>query len=95
MFNAVPNNLPLALLGLVLAFAAAACLVPLGIKIAWRLDIIDRPRGNRLHARATPLMGGVSIAVGGRVQGQYHLEDPAAVREWLKGIAGLIDSHHE
>jgi trehalose 6-phosphate phosphatase len=39
--------------------------------------------------------GGVSIAVGGRVQGQYCLDDPAAVREWLKGIAGLIDSHHE
>ena len=39
--------------------------------------------------------GGVSIAVGGRVQGQYRLDDPAAVREWLKGIAGLIDSHHE
>jgi trehalose 6-phosphate phosphatase len=39
--------------------------------------------------------GGVSIAVGERVQGQYRLDDPAAVREWLKGIAGLIDSHHE
>jgi trehalose 6-phosphate phosphatase len=37
--------------------------------------------------------GGISIAVGDRVQGQYRLDDPAAVREWLKGIAGLVDSH--
>jgi trehalose 6-phosphate phosphatase len=45
--------------------------------------------------RVVDTLGGVSIAVGGRVQGQYGLDDPAAVREWLKGIAGLIDSHHE
>jgi trehalose 6-phosphate phosphatase len=45
--------------------------------------------------RAVDTLGGVSIAVGERVDGQYHLADPAAVREWLKGIAGLIDSHHE
>ncbi len=45
--------------------------------------------------RVVDTLGGVSIAVGDRVQGQYRLEDPAVVREWLKGIAGLIDSHHE
>jgi trehalose 6-phosphate phosphatase len=45
--------------------------------------------------RVVDALGGVSIAVGERVQGQYRLDDPAAVREWLKGIAGLIDSHHE
>ena len=45
--------------------------------------------------RVVDSLGGVSIAVGDRVQGQYRLVDPAAVREWLKGIAGLIDSHHE
>ena len=45
--------------------------------------------------RVADAQGGVSIAVGERIQGQYHLPDPAAVREWLKDIAGLIDSHHE
>jgi trehalose 6-phosphate phosphatase len=45
--------------------------------------------------RAVEIFGGVSIAVGGRVQGQYELRDPAAVREWLRDIAGLIDSHRE
>jgi trehalose 6-phosphate phosphatase len=45
--------------------------------------------------RAVETFGGVSIAVGGRVQGQHELRDPAAVREWLRGIAGLIDAHRE
>lgn len=39
--------------------------------------------------------GGVSIAVGDRVQADYHLDDPAAVRAWLAGIAALVDSHRE
>ena len=37
--------------------------------------------------------GGFSIGVGDRVQGTYHLEDPAAVRQWLEGIAALVDTH--
>jgi trehalose 6-phosphate phosphatase len=40
-------------------------------------------------------LGGISIAVGDLVQGRYRLENPAAVRAWLRRIAGLIDSHHE
>jgi trehalose 6-phosphate phosphatase len=39
--------------------------------------------------------GGISIAVGGRVQAQYRLDDPAAVRSWLAGIAHLVDSRRE
>jgi trehalose 6-phosphate phosphatase len=37
--------------------------------------------------------GGISIAVGDRVHGQYCVENPAAVRRWLEGIAALHDSH--
>jgi trehalose 6-phosphate phosphatase len=44
--------------------------------------------------RAVEALGGVWIAVGDRVEGQYRLDDPASVRQWLKEIAGLIDSHH-
>jgi trehalose 6-phosphate phosphatase len=36
--------------------------------------------------------GGVSIAVGDRVRGQYRVDDSAAVRRWLRGIAALQDS---
>ena len=39
--------------------------------------------------------GGISIAVGSRVEAQRHLENPAAVRRWLQEIAALTDSHHE
>jgi trehalose 6-phosphate phosphatase len=37
--------------------------------------------------------GGVSIAVGDRVHGQFQLQNVSAVREWLKGIAALQDPH--
>jgi trehalose 6-phosphate phosphatase len=37
--------------------------------------------------------GGISIGVGDRVQGQFYLENVAAVRGWLTGIAALHDSH--
>jgi trehalose 6-phosphate phosphatase len=39
--------------------------------------------------------GGISIAVGDRVRAQFHLENPAAVRNWLHSIAALYDSHRE
>ena len=39
--------------------------------------------------------GGISIAVGDRVHGQYRFDDAAAVRSWLRAIAALHDSHRE
>jgi trehalose 6-phosphate phosphatase len=39
--------------------------------------------------------GGISIAVGDRVHGQFRVENAAAVRDWLEGIAALHDSHRE
>ena len=43
--------------------------------------------------KAVEHQGGISIAVGDRVHGQYRLENPAAVRAWLRAIAALHDSH--
>jgi trehalose 6-phosphate phosphatase len=37
--------------------------------------------------------GGISIAVGDRVRGQFRMENAAAVRAWLESIAALHDSH--
>jgi trehalose 6-phosphate phosphatase len=37
--------------------------------------------------------GGISVAVGDRVRGQFHIENAAAVRSWLEGISALHDSH--
>ena len=39
--------------------------------------------------------GGISIAVGERVHGQYRAANASAVRLWLQGIAALHDSHRE
>ena len=39
--------------------------------------------------RSVERMGGISIAVGDRIEGQWHLEDPAEVRRWLASIAAL------
>ncbi len=39
--------------------------------------------------------GGFSIAVGDRVRGQFRLDDPAAVRGWLRGIAALQNPGRE
>jgi trehalose 6-phosphate phosphatase len=34
-------------------------------------------------------LGGISIAVGHRIQGQWRFENPAAVRRWLGGVAAI------
>jgi len=45
--------------------------------------------------RAAEDLGGISIAVGDRVQARCHLSGPAAVHAWLQSIADLVDSHRE
>jgi trehalose 6-phosphate phosphatase len=40
---------------------------------------------------AVESMGGISIGVGERVQGQYHLDTVSQVRDWLEQIANLHD----
>lgn len=39
--------------------------------------------------RAVESLGGISIAVGHRVQGQWRFDNPAAVRRWLAALAAL------
>lgn len=39
--------------------------------------------------RLAEALGGISIAVGHRVQGQWRFDNPAAVRHWLAAIAAL------
>jgi trehalose 6-phosphate phosphatase len=43
--------------------------------------------------KAVEDQGGLSIAVGDRVHGQYRIENATGVRAWLQGIAALHDSH--
>jgi trehalose 6-phosphate phosphatase len=39
--------------------------------------------------RSAERMGGISVAVGDRIEGQWHLESPAEVRRWLASVAAL------
>jgi trehalose 6-phosphate phosphatase len=43
--------------------------------------------------KAVEDQGGISIAVGDRVRGQFCMDNPAAVRHWLEAISALHDSH--
>src|ERR1700692_1673296 len=43
--------------------------------------------------KAVAHQGGISVAVGDRVRGQFHVGNAAAVRSWLEGISALHDSH--
>ena len=51
-------------------------------------DLTDEA-GLRFAERA----GGVSIAVGARIRGQWRLENPREVRHWLGAVAALDRPH--
>ncbi len=51
-------------------------------------DLTDQDGFAAVEAR-----GGISIGVGARVHGQYHLDDVTGVRNWLRGIAAWYDLH--
>jgi trehalose 6-phosphate phosphatase len=51
-------------------------------------DLTDRGGFEAVEA-----FGGISIAVGDRIKGQWRLENPRAVRRWLEEIAALTDTH--
>jgi UDP-GlcNAc:undecaprenyl-phosphate GlcNAc-1-phosphate transferase len=48
---------------LIFAFSTAALLTPIMRIIAARVGIVDAPGGRKIHARVTPLLGGVAIII--------------------------------
>jgi UDP-GlcNAc:undecaprenyl-phosphate GlcNAc-1-phosphate transferase len=46
-----------------IAFALSLLLTPLARVVARRLDLVDRPGGYKAHGEATPLLGGLAVAV--------------------------------
>lgn len=46
-----------------MAFSTAALLTPLMIAIATRTGVVDNPGGRKIHARVTPLLGGMAIVI--------------------------------
>ncbi|MEM1414424.1 MAG: MraY family glycosyltransferase [Myxococcota bacterium] len=52
------------LLAFGIATLVASLAVPLAGKIAWKLGAVDTPGGRRVHAQATPRMGGLAVLLG-------------------------------
>ncbi|MHB8620433.1 MAG: MraY family glycosyltransferase, partial [Chloroflexota bacterium] len=76
------------LVGLGSALLLAAVLVPLAIRLAWRLGVVDRPIGDKIHARPTPLMGGTAIAAAFLLVATFF---PTLQRPWDNpALGGLL-----
>lgn len=66
----VPDSLsrlvvaPSAIYALLIAAVITFALTPVAMRAAWRLGVVDRPGGRRIHDRPIPLLGGVAILLG-------------------------------
>jgi UDP-GlcNAc:undecaprenyl-phosphate/decaprenyl-phosphate GlcNAc-1-phosphate transferase len=57
----VPFNL---LLPLVVAMVVTMALIPILVRAADQLHVLDHPIGRKIHAQATPRVGGIAMAIG-------------------------------
>ncbi len=81
--------------------AAVLLVTPLVRRVAWATGYLDHPEARKLHIAATPLLGGVAVAVGtaiGANLGFWSLDMALPTRAlwWMAGAAlavtlGLID----
>lgn len=55
---------PSAIYALVIAAVVAFALTPVMMRVAWRLGVVDKPGGRRIHDRPIPLLGGVAMLLG-------------------------------
>lgn len=81
-----------------LVWAALALLLTLpvtwvGMQVARRAGLVDRPRPRKPHARPTPLAGGVGVAVGvsAALASARILSGPVFVAVWGLVVLGLVD----
>jgi len=91
----VPDSLsrlvvaPSAIYALLIAAVITFALTPVAMRAAWRLGVVDRPDGRRIHDRPIPLLGGVAIFLGILVAVLPNLEVDRRYASILIG-AGLI-----
>ncbi|MDO4581143.1 MAG: MraY family glycosyltransferase [Bacillota bacterium] len=83
-------------LGVSAAFLAALLLTPPAIKIAVKLNVVDKPEARKVHSEPKPRMGGIAIyaafAIGVLLLSEYTM--PVAcllVSSGLVMLTGLID----
>src|SRR6185503_7774465 len=84
-----------ALLPFVAGLVISLALVPLARRIAFRTNIVARPRNDRWHRGTVPLLGGVAMA-GGMFIGALLLDVAASIVVPLSAamamfIVGLVD----
>ncbi len=91
----VPDSLsrlvvaPSAIYALLTAAVITFALTPVAMRAAWRLGVVDRPGGRRIHDRPIPLLGGVAIFLGILVAVLPNLDVDRRYASILIG-AGLI-----
>ncbi len=91
----VPDSLsrlvvaPSAIYALLIAAVITFALTPVAMRAAWRLGVVDRPGGRRIHDRPIPLLGGIAIFLGILVAVLPNLEVDRRYASILIG-AGLI-----
>ncbi len=86
-----------------IALGVTLAITPLCGRLATALGVVDRPGGKKIHGRATPLLGGVAIALGQAVGLLWSgAADPASYRIlaaagciMLLGIWDDLDPHSE
>jgi UDP-GlcNAc:undecaprenyl-phosphate/decaprenyl-phosphate GlcNAc-1-phosphate transferase len=89
-----------ALIGATLAFATAYGLLRLLLPVAYRINLIDRPRGHKVHGRPTPLVGGISMFIGFSVAA-LTIDGALSVYGFLFAgalvlvVVGVMDDLHE
>jgi UDP-GlcNAc:undecaprenyl-phosphate GlcNAc-1-phosphate transferase len=79
--------------GFAAAAAATVGATPVAIRLAHRTGFLDRPRGYRTHAAATPFLGGAAVVAGfllagaavGALNGRLLVVLGCAVLMWLVG----------
>jgi UDP-GlcNAc:undecaprenyl-phosphate GlcNAc-1-phosphate transferase len=94
-----PEGLPRTGWAVVLAMAAAAAVVlilaPLLRRLAWWTGYLDHPEARKLHTHATPLLGGLAVAVGTFVAAalavaRLHAPAPPATVWWVAGAVAAV-----
>jgi UDP-GlcNAc:undecaprenyl-phosphate GlcNAc-1-phosphate transferase len=86
------------------ALAVALFVTPLLTRVAWATGYLDQPAARKLHLNATPLLGGVAVALGtalGVALGYWALQmaPPTPAKWWVAGalvsvLVGLVDDRY-
>ena len=78
------------LLALVAAMVISMVLIPIMVRFAPRLGLIDRPNQRKVHAIPTPRVGGIGIVVGGFIPVLFLLPLDELIQAYLMGMLILF-----